>query len=248
MSRRPARRSAVAADSDTTLPAAEPADVAAGSAAAEPAEPEATKGRPGAGQAVYFFGVSRVRGWRPPAFGRSDDHDVQRIRYRDLEALVRLVHYEMPMLDETRVLEHQRVIERVMRRMTVLPAPYGIVFRGRRQLIRVLEDQYLVLDEGLAFLEGHWEMRVHVRASDPTLEPELGDAALQLYAELRRITRAAVPFPRESGRVLGAAFLVERTAWLEFMERAEQLAAAYAGLSLDVTGPWPPYDFVRVTR
>ncbi len=135
-----------------------------------------------------------------------------------------------------------------MRRGTVLPAPYGVVFRGRRALVRFLEDQYLALDEGLAFLEGHWELRVHAapaRGEEPSVE--LIDGADHVYAELRRSARAAIPFPRDEGRLLSAAFLVPRSSWIEFVNRAEDLVSARPSLTFDVTGPWPPYDFVRMS-
>lgn len=196
-----------------------------------------------ASQAIYWYGVMRARTWRG---ARSED--IARVRYRDLEALVRPVPYEMPRLDEPGVLAHQRVVESAMRRGTVLPAPFGIVFRGRRELIRVLQEQYLVLDEGLSFLDNHWELRLHIApAGGAERDEALADLAMRLYAELRRHSRAAVPFPAEGRRMLSAAFLVDRGAWLEFMDRAEQLGAAHDEVAFDITGPWPPYDFVRIT-
>jgi hypothetical protein len=199
-------------------------------------------------QAVYFYGVARAKSWRGGRVARIEGEDVLRVRYRDLEALVRAVPFEIPPLDEQRVLAHQRTVEVAMRRSTVLPAPYGVVFRGRRQLISMLQDQYLVLDEGISFLEGHWELRLHIGSAtgaEPDLE--LSDMAMQLYSELRRHARAAVPFPAEGRRLLSAAFLVERNGWIEFVERAEDLGSTHPEIAFDVTGPWPAYDFVRIT-
>ena len=209
----------------------------------EPADAEPSQTSP----AIYLYGVMRARGWRGVPLSKGDPAEVQRVRYRDLEALVRPVPYVLPPLDLESVQQHQRVVESAMRRGTVLPAPYGIVFRGRRQLIRTLQEQYLVLDEGLSFLDGHWEVRLHIAAgSNDTSQPELGDLAMQLYSELRRFVRAAVPFPSEEHRLLSAAFLVDRSTWLEFMERAEDLGSAHPELVFDLTGPWPAYDFVRI--
>jgi len=199
-------------------------------------------------QAIYFYGVARAKSWRGGRIGAVEGEDVLRVRYRDLEALVRPMPYEeVPFTDE-RVLAHQQVVESAMRRGTVLPMPYGIVFRGRRQLIRLLQDQYLVLDEGLSLLEGNWELRMHVSpASDRDADIELTDLAMQIYSELRRHARAAVPFAAEGNRLLSAAFLVERATWIDFMDRAEDLGGAHPEISCDLTGPWPPYDFVRVS-
>jgi hypothetical protein len=200
------------------------------------------------GQALYFYGVARVKTWRGGRVGAVQGEEVLRVRYRDLEALVRPVHYELPQLDEASVLAHQKTVENAMRRGTVLPVPFGIVFRGRRQLIRMLQEQYLVLDEGLSFVEGHWELRLHISpAGGAEPDVELGDVAMQLYSELRRHARAAVPFPADGRRLLSAAFLVDRSNWIEFMDRADDLNQAHAEVVFDITGPWPPYDFVRIT-
>ncbi|MEJ2677744.1 MAG: GvpL/GvpF family gas vesicle protein [Gemmatimonadota bacterium] len=181
----------------------------------------------------------RSRGWR----GTRATDDLATVRYRDLEALVRPVLYETPKLGKEELEAHQRMVEGAMRRDTILPAPYGIVFRSRRHVIRFLEDQYIVLDEALAFVDGHWELRLHMRAVED-FGPELHELAVHLYSELRRFARAAVPL--NQGGLLDAAFLVDRTAWIEFVERADDMSGSHPELALDVTGPWPPYDFVKM--
>lgn len=190
---------------------------------------------------LYLYGVTRSRSWRS---GTPDSQDIIKVRYRDLEALVRPVPYRVPDLTDELVREHQRRVEGSMRRGTVLPTPYGLVFRGRRAVIRFLEDQYIVLDEGLAFLDGHWELRLHIAGDED--DEGLRDVATHLYSELRRFARAAIPIPGGEGRIISAAFLVERGSWIEFVERSDDMGASHPGLAFDVTGPWPPYDFVRL--
>ena len=194
---------------------------------------------------LYLVGVQRAKSWRGRQGAVGDDALVH-VRYRDLEALVRNVIFELPELDPDAVQNHQRAVESAMRRGSIVPAPFGLVFHGRRPLIRMLQDQYLMLDEALSFLEGQCEVRLHLTPADGG-EPddELLHAATQVYSDLRRSARAAVPFPREGRRLLGAAFLVEKTSWVEFIQRAEDLTAAQGDLAIDITGPWPPYDFVR---
>jgi hypothetical protein len=197
------------------------------------------------GKGLYLYGVVRARAFRGRE--RRRDGAVQRVRYRDLEALVREVPFVLPSDTSRAVDEHQRTVEMVMRRTTVLPAPFGIVFKGRRHLIKLMQDQYLVLDEGLSLLDGHWELRLHITAKAVgEAEDNLSDVAMAVYSELRRFARAAVPFPNEGKSLVSAAFLVDRTTWVEFIERIEDFDSQYFDLGFDVTGPWPPYDFVRV--
>ncbi len=199
-----------------------------------------------AAEGIYLFGVLRCGAVRP-AVGRGGDASLRCIRYRELEALVRAAPFGVPPLDHAALVEHQRTVERAMRRATIVPAPYGLVFRTRRALVTFLHEQYPALDEALAFLDGHWELRMHVVRSGPgEATPGLVDLALHAYTELRRFARAAVPFPNDGRKLLSAAFLVERGDWVGFVERADDLGAATPELTFDVTGPWPPYDFVKM--
>lgn len=195
----------------------------------------------------YLYGVNRAGAWRS-ALGAKEREALLRVRYRDLEALVRSVPFSMPDLDQERVQEHQRVIWNASQRDTVLPAPCGVVFRGRRSVIRFLQEQYIALDEGLSLVEGHWELRLHLKPAIQEMRSQAAEAALQVYSELRRFSRSAFPFAHGEDNVLSAAFLVNRGSWLQFMDHAEELGHQHSDLIFDVTGPWPPYDFIRMTR
>ena len=161
---------------------------------------------------------------------------------------MRAVPFALPQVDREAVQDHQRVIWNASKRDTLLPAPCGIVFKGRRAVIRFLQDQYIPLEEGIALVEGHWEIRLHLKPALPETRSEAAEAALHVYAELRRFARAAFPFAHQEDHVLSAAFLVNRGSWLQFMDQAEELGHQHGDLVFDVTGPWPPYDFVRMTR
>lgn len=129
----------------------------------------------------------------------------------------------------------------------VVPAPAGVVFAGDPEVAAFLAESYTTLRSALARVRGRWEYRLHVTLSDAAFpESRALDLATHMYAELRRLARAAVPFPREAPRVLSAAFLVERGASDAFRDRVDQLSALNSALELDLTGPWPPYDFVAM--
>lgn len=220
-----------------------------GAAVASPVTIEGDGGARGAtgGDGFYLYGVIRSGGWR--TLRRSEPvEELTRIRFRDLEALADPVRFEVPGLSDAALQQHQRTVDLLMRAGTVLPLPFGVVFRDRRALIGFLQDQYLVLDEGLGFLEGHWELRLHLLVAEGERTPELSDMATHIYSELRRNARAALPFRRQEGGLFGAAFLVERESWIRFVEKADDLVHSHPDLAFDVTGPWPAYDFVRLIQ
>jgi hypothetical protein len=46
--------------------------------------------------------------------------------------------------------------------------------------------------------------------------------------------------------VLSAAFLVEQELWKEFANKVVEQGSRVRNLRLELTGPWPPYDFVHM--
>jgi Gas vesicle synthesis protein GvpL/GvpF len=175
-------------------------------------------------------------------------HDL--IEHMGLAALVHEVPYRLPDWDREVVRAHSSTIERAMRRGTIVPVPYGIVFRDRKHVIDFLETQHIALDEALTFLDGAFEMRLHIQPSGrrPDIsEREHSDQAASAYTALRRRSRAAFTLPPAHNSILSAAFLVSRADWVSFVEYADELDADNAEFQFDLTGPWPPYDFVKVT-
>lgn len=202
---------------------------------------------------LALLGVVRTGSdWQVLRRRQGEDDDGVRIAFGDIEALARPARFRLAEADRGHVLDHHRAIDHAMRRRTILPAPFGVVFRGRRELARFLEDQYEALDEGLALVDGHVELRLHITSPDAEElgagDPPRVESAEEVYRELRRRARSALTVPPGDHRLLSAAFLVERTAWVDFWERAEELGDARPELDFDLTGPWPPYDFVRMTR
>jgi hypothetical protein len=159
---------------------------------------------------------------------------------------------------------YRAVIESVFARRPVLPAPVGTLFRSEVALRRWLELHFASLSEGLGFVEGRAMARLHVLSTLAPARPAgggeapgdvaggVGDAAgaraSELFREMRRHSVAAIPSPRRDGsaEVLVGSFLVERERWRAFDEAAAQLGRQSPGLAVRLSGPWPPYDFVRL--
>lgn len=171
------------------------------------------------------------------------------VRHRDLAALVARASEAEPESNAAAAAAtaHHWEVHRALLRGTVAPAPVGIVFASDQAVEAFLADSYGPLRSALARVEGRWEFRLHVHIADSALAETLAlDLATHIYAELRRASRGAIPFPKGGRRVMSAAFLVERTRSTAFQNRVEELRRVNHGLELDLTGPWPPYDFVSM--
>jgi glycosyltransferase involved in cell wall biosynthesis len=198
---------------------------------------------------LLLRGVVRYRGHEARLARLVSTPEAELVPHRGLAALVHAVPYRVPDWNAELIRKHSRVIERAWRRGTVVPAPYGIVFRDRDQVVEFLGDQHVALEEALAFLDGAFEVRLHMQPSGYDVDPEdaeIADQVAGFYSALRRRSRAAFTLPAAPPRILSAAFLVGRADWVSFVEYADELDADHPEYQFDLTGPWPPYDFVKI--
>lgn len=149
------------------------------------------------------------------------------------------------------IASHRAIVDAIFRHAAVLPAPVGVVFRVPAVLTRWMELHYVSLTSALEFVDDRAAARVHVGLADKkdVLEEgsDLAAAAAESFRALRRLAVAAVPIHADKAKTsLSAAFLVERESWKEFERGVKDQADAHHLLSYETTGPWAPYDFVRM--
>lgn len=153
------------------------------------------------------------------------------------------------------VARYRSVLERVFIERSVVPLPYGTTFRSLASVERWLELHYSPLLEALEFVAERVMMRVRVRAAAPA-PTDVAAASLdgRLWSVLRGLKGdavAAIPLGpgAQSGAVHGdavCAYLIERDAIPEFERRVATLTSAEPVLKLDLSGPFPAYDFVQM--
>jgi hypothetical protein len=176
------------------------------------------------------------------------------IPFRDLCAIVsEQKEYGLDEVTPQQVDVHRAIVDRIFRRAAVLPAPVGVVFRAPDVLTKWMDLHYVSLTGALDFVEDRAVARVHIvradgKADDLEAGSDLAAAAAESIRALRRRAVAVVPLRLEkiTGLVLSAAFLVERESWKEFLAAVEEQHDAHHLMRFDVTGPWAPYDFVRM--
>lgn len=175
--------------------------------------------------------------------------DASVITFRDLGAIVRPAPFEAAPSDAEDVDRAVQLVRRLFRRTPVLPAPFGTVVKSAEQVKRWLEMNYIALSEGLHYVEGRCETRVHISAN-PAVRPvdgkvEILTTGAECFRDLRRHAVAAM-ITRQDAEAMTEAFLIPEDAWDEFAERVQSYAFRHEALAFRQTGPWPPYDFVRI--
>jgi hypothetical protein len=208
---------------------------------------------------LKLFGVAPfdAHDGRAPAPGATTVH------FRDLAAVVGETPVARPTLAPPNVDEHVRVIDAVFAQHTILPAPPGVVFRTADALSRWLEIHYVTLSDAIGFVEGRAAARVYVRDRAPEggapprstvqsveIATDLETIAAGSFRVLRRHAAASVGTKPAgegaAGLAVGASFLVERERWQLFADVVAEEGRRTPDLEYVLTGPWPPYDFVRM--
>jgi hypothetical protein len=177
------------------------------------------------------------------------------IHFRALAAIVEPSHYSAPSLGDEETERYLEVLEEANSNAAVLPAPPGTVFQSQGTLMRWMELHYFTLTEALAVIEGHSAARVSITAKPGHQDGDAGRSFAALAADSLRSLRgqaaATVTLPKTDGDeeddvVARASFLVDTQRWETFKDTVNKEAQRHPALTFQVTGPWPPYDFVRM--
>jgi hypothetical protein len=202
--------------------------------------------------ALRLYGVAAVESGQAMSMAEG----TTLVHYRALAAIVEPSPYTVPSLDDEEMAKYLRILEEAHAHSTVLPAPPGTVFKSQDTLVRWLELHYFTLTEALAVVEGHAAARVSITNQgrhDDDGDSQKSSAALA--AESLRLLRsqaaATVTLPKadgddEDGVVARASFLIDSRRWQSFKDTVSKEAQRQGSLDFTVTGPWPPYDFVRM--
>ena len=172
------------------------------------------------------------------------------IRVRELGAVARPAPAE-PYDPAKDTGEYETLLEALFARGAILPAPPGLVFRTADTLRAWIEQNYVGLAEGVAFLSGRCEARVHVRATGHGMTTEDIAAAKEEAVDAIRALRHGAVATATIGEpqppvLVSVAFLLKASEWGTFSESVLEQERRYTHLRFEQTGPWIPHDFVRL--
>jgi gas vesicle protein GvpL/GvpF len=201
--------------------------------------------------ALRLYGVAAVESGQTSSLAEG----TTLTHYRALAAIVEASSYSTVNLDDGEMSKYLRVLEEAYGHAAVLPAPPGTVFQSQSTLTRWLELHYFTLSEALAVIEGHAAARVSITMMEKQDDGDARKTFAALAAESLKLLRsqaaATVTLPRadsdeEDGVVARASFLIDTQRWQLFADTVSKESQRQPALDFHVTGPWPPYDFVRM--
>ena len=171
---------------------------------------------------------------------------IEEVRCGELSAIVSRAPREALSPTREHLLAHERVNRAVLADRTLIPMSFGMVCRSREDVVQVLRSGRDAFDEALSQLDGklefglqgyrHGEVAHGTDRAVPEILRRLGDVSIA--------SRLNAPFG--PGMVMNAAFLVPRTGESGFDRGVREIALMYPNLMFKRSGPWPPYNFVRI--
>lgn len=207
--------------------------------------------------ALRLYGVATIDPHSPDALAEG----TVLVPFRALGAIVAPTSYSRVVLDDKEMSDYTRVLEEAQASSAVLPAPPGTVFRSQANLARWLELHYFTLTDALGLVEGNAEGRVTVlrapggeehaenREEQRERNKRLQSIAAASLRVLRGQAQATVSLPvtdDDTTVVAQASFLVDAERWGVFADLVAKEDQRHTDLDFNLTGPWPPYDFVKM--
>lgn len=200
---------------------------------------------------LRLFGVTALEG-EPLA---SPVDGAFAVSFRDLDAVVAEAAFEtLPATSEDVRLHHDAVTS-VFERFPIVPAPYGAVFSSATVVQRWLEVHYFSISDAMRYVEDRVAARVYVSERESVLDDEdasdsegLLKISSEAFRALRRhaVASSTLRASEEEGRRVVGTFLVERDRWTVFHDLVNEEGRRYPSFVFRLSGPWPPYDFVRL--
>ena len=171
---------------------------------------------------------------------------------RELAAICGETEFRAVEPDDATAQRYHAIVSMYATRAPVLPAPVGVVFRSNESVQRWVELHYGALTDAISFVQNRVAGRVHVTRRGPDEERQAGLVVVAIAEESVRVLRAsaaaALPLriEKQTSALLSTAFLVEQDVWKTFVAEVEAQAKLAPGVRFELTGPWPPYDFVQM--
>ncbi|ESS11767.1 MAG: gas vesicle synthesis protein GvpL/GvpF [uncultured archaeon A07HR60] len=198
---------------------------------------------------LYTYGVIEQEDLDLDVTGVDGAERVYTVDYKALSAIVSEIDTTDPDRTDAAVKTHNDVLQSVLEHdegRTVVPMSFGMAFKSGRTLKGVLRGAQRALRSTLSDIDGTIELGVKVIASS-------GDDGVDETARADVIDRLSAKSINEtdndlfSDRLLvNKSYLVDRGRRAEFDSIIDEIQADYDGLTVQYTGPWPPYNFVDI--
>ncbi len=236
---------------------------------------------------IYIYGIIDSNVGLPESLKGLQAAPVYNIPFRGLGAAASELHAKPDPITKEHVLEHEWVVESLMKNFTILPFRFLTLFKQQDDVLTMFGSRHGDFKDNLERLRGKVEFGIKVlwpgekirRSLDAgkadVRVPARGETAVKIYIQEklgkyiiakkieeeadRRIAAVDGIFNafamekkieklKTENLLLSAAYLVEKEKQQDFMQAFERLSSSPGELKYLRSGPWPPYNFIRMPR
>lgn len=175
-----------------------------------------------------------------------DKNSVYAMDYEDVSVVVSDCSDLNPQPSEENAKIHENVIkEIVINSNGVVPMAFGMIFANEKILKSIIKTTYKAVKNALNAVEGKLELGVRVVAKEGA--ENRNGISDEIFSILKEKSEETKKGSLVSDRlILNGYFLVKKDRVGEFSNTVEELESKYPNLKFLYSGPWAPYNFVKI--
>ena len=196
---------------------------------------------------LYLYGVTAETDFEQSRPGVGGADRVYTVDYREFSAIVSDIDTTDPEQTDEALERHNEVLQAVLEAgLTVVPMQFGMAFDDERTLKGVLRGASRAFRTTLDEIEGTVELGLKV-ITDSALDGDPDHIRAAVDELVDDIVVGQTDDDLFSDRlVLNRSYLVDRDRREAFDEAVDQIRAIDDSVTVQYTGPWPPYNFVDI--
>lgn len=198
---------------------------------------------------LYTYGIIEEEELTLDVDGVSSAERVYTVDYKGLSAVVSDIDTTDPERTDDAVEAHNDVLQHVLEYdggRTVVPMSFGMAFKNGRTLKGVLRGARRAMRSTLNDIEGTVELGVKILGSGED-EPSADAAQADVTGQLSEMSINETENDLFSDRlIVNKSYLVDREHRGEFDAVIDEIQSTYDHVTVQYTGPWPPYNFVDI--
>lgn len=192
---------------------------------------------------IYVYGIIDKGSFDLEIKGLRDEL-IKKIDFQDLAALISDYPVLHPAVEEKEAMLHAEILNKLAKKVTIIPMAFGTVFKDQEILENVLAKSHQAAKAALKLVEGKIELGVKIVKKELD-EPD--GLAKEILEPLSKLAVKTISGDKFSDRLLlNKSFLVKKKKFSEFSAQVRELEEKYPELKFLYTGPWPPYSFVNI--
>lgn len=176
--------------------------------------------------------------------------EVYTIKYRDFSPVVSdALFKKYDIEDEEDIKTHTYVVNEVMKKYSVIPVAYGMVFKNKKLVDISMRSGYQAMRKAMKIVDNKVELGVKViLPKDSDGDRQKAEQCKKEFSEtLKQIAFDSKNLNLFSKRlIMNGSFLVEKDKIEAFSNEIERLRTKYDSFKVQYSGPWSPYNFIDI--